>query len=790
MADSDLKINVTTTADLTGLDEVQAKMLQLQETQKGFLAPIPPQLLGLAAPIEQATAEAKNLNTEASKLPDWLNIGRFQAAALSRELTNGTLNARSLGTSLASFGGPISVAAIGLFTIVDLILKASQEQDKWTDEVLKTTAEMEKLGESILRAQDDLRETQIIMNAPLGAGLQMAQQQLERLKTEQSLVNLQTVDGLNEYKKYGEEIAKTQRLVDELTKKQGSQADTVQRITDQIALNNASGNEELTIQLKVQAVHDATLRTLREKQVPEKLAADLANEAANSERQKLETIAGQAPAQSTYNELLKQAEIIIQGIRQQQQLIQSSPFMGADEKSVALLKSYTTEMQQLQQIINGLQAQKAAGGLDPAQQEQVNQKLQQTNFEMQSLSQKVLALQAPLRTELTSWANSFGTTAHQIGQTIQQTIGAALQSVNQFLVTGKFNAQALLQQIATLGLQLLEQMAIQRLMSLFNQNAAVAQAAVTGPLVAAAWGPAATAVSVATQGGADVAATSAFALTLSSIQGMLALQHGGFVPGHGTGDTVPAMLTPGEFVVNRHSAAAIGYGNLEEMNMYAAGGMVRATRRNYGLFDNLGNIDSPWNFPVDEWGFPINIPISPGGSGTSFTPDDTGGGGTGGGGTPSTSGGGGTPYVPFVSPTIFAPRGGGQPGGFNIPGGINWSPGSPGGSLGTAGGKMALHSSIMQNWAHTQGYRSVGDWMRRSGFTLPTGGGGGQGLSGAGRGMTKNFARGGMVSGGGPQVHVYPVMDRKAIIRDMASKEGHKLIFDVVKGRRIDLGMK
>jgi TP901 family phage tail tape measure protein len=42
---------------------------------------------------------------------------------------------------------------------------------------------------------------------------------------------------------------------------------------------------------------------------------------------------------------------------------------------------------------------------------------------------------------------------------------------------------------------------------------------------------------------------------------------------HGT-DTVPAMLTPGEFVVNKQSAQSIGYGNLHKINKYAKGGVV------------------------------------------------------------------------------------------------------------------------------------------------------------------------------------------------------------------------
>ena len=47
-------------------------------------------------------------------------------------------------------------------------------------------------------------------------------------------------------------------------------------------------------------------------------------------------------------------------------------------------------------------------------------------------------------------------------------------------------------------------------------------------------------------------------------------------------DTVPALLTPGEFVVNKKSAQSFGYGNLKNINKYAAGGIVRPGKNNYG----------------------------------------------------------------------------------------------------------------------------------------------------------------------------------------------------------------
>jgi len=51
---------------------------------------------------------------------------------------------------------------------------------------------------------------------------------------------------------------------------------------------------------------------------------------------------------------------------------------------------------------------------------------------------------------------------------------------------------------------------------------------------------------------------------------------GGMVPGSGNRDTVPAMLTPGEFVIRKSSVAKLGAENLAVMNKYALGGPVSA----------------------------------------------------------------------------------------------------------------------------------------------------------------------------------------------------------------------
>lgn len=64
---------------------------------------------------------------------------------------------------------------------------------------------------------------------------------------------------------------------------------------------------------------------------------------------------------------------------------------------------------------------------------------------------------------------------------------------------------------------------------------------------------------------------------------------GGIVPGSGSGDTVPAMLTPGEFVVKKSAAKAIGFSKLASMNKFAKGGLVKNKRLK--KYDEANGID-------------------------------------------------------------------------------------------------------------------------------------------------------------------------------------------------------
>ena len=56
--------------------------------------------------------------------------------------------------------------------------------------------------------------------------------------------------------------------------------------------------------------------------------------------------------------------------------------------------------------------------------------------------------------------------------------------------------------------------------------------------------------------------------------GPIGFASGGFVPGQGNSDTVPAMLTPGEFVIRKKAVQTIGADRLAGMNRYAGGGRI------------------------------------------------------------------------------------------------------------------------------------------------------------------------------------------------------------------------
>ena len=72
-------------------------------------------------------------------------------------------------------------------------------------------------------------------------------------------------------------------------------------------------------------------------------------------------------------------------------------------------------------------------------------------------------------------------------------------------------------------------------------------------------------------------ASSVFNKIQGSKQQAQGFNRGGPVPGSGNGDTVPAMLEPGEFVIRKSAVQAYGTQNLANINKYARGGKSKKT---------------------------------------------------------------------------------------------------------------------------------------------------------------------------------------------------------------------
>ena len=106
-------------------------------------------------------------------------------------------------------------------------------------------------------------------------------------------------------------------------------------------------------------------------------------------------------------------------------------------------------------------------------------------------------------------------------------------------------------------------------------------------------------------------------------------KNGGQVPGKGEGDTVPAMLTPGEFVMSKGAVNHIGVENLMSMNKEGGG----TNKPEIMKFAGGGSVPSAPNPPTS------------GGGGVTVLPSKGGSGSSGGGG-----GGGERTQAPYISP--------------------------------------------------------------------------------------------------------------------------------------------
>src|SRR5581483_8498511 len=263
-------------------------------------------------------------------------------------------------------------------------------------------------------------------------------------------------------------------------------------------------------------------------------------------------------------EYTRQTATVLAQIRGSQNLIEQNPFLSIDQQNSAL---------------------------DPAQYEQVRQKVIQDTFALEGLRLKLASLGfgGQLRTELTSFVNQFGSGAHQLAGIITGTLNTAIGSTSQALTalifkTGNWKqafaqaAQSIVQNIIQIALQFVVS---RLLMSALNRvaggaDAAAANAQASG--AAAAWAPAATSAAIATEGVAAGVGLAGYLSSLSAgVAGATALAGAGgslgsFASGGFTGDLEGYRFHKREFVFNEIATRTIGVDRLAALHDNAISG--------------------------------------------------------------------------------------------------------------------------------------------------------------------------------------------------------------------------
>jgi len=393
-----------------------------------------------------------------------------------------------------------------------------------------------QLAQSQLDWVDTLPRTQ--------AGINQVQTQIEFWKQRMQEAQAMGTAGIALWIEYARVVENLQRVLNLLTNEFNSLAAVQQRLDAQTRLANAAGNETLTLRAKiVNAWYEEYNASKLAGYTEEQAQQNAAQAAYNTQR-----LAGAAlSAKDAHKDLtaaLREEHAMLQQIRAEQELTKTAPFMGADEKQVALLREYGAEMAEIEAELARISRLKV-GVTDPVEMAQLNAQTLQLQNRWRQIAQEQSALMHPLQAQLQTWVNSWGTAVHQIGTLIEDTIGKALESLNTWITTGKFNLQSFMQQIEMLGLKLVEQLILQQAMALINSRINAELARITGGQIAAAMAPAATAATIATEGAAAADAPWQVALALSSVTGILGGGGGSASGGFHAGGEIPRFHNGG-----------------------------------------------------------------------------------------------------------------------------------------------------------------------------------------------------------------------------------------------------
>jgi hypothetical protein len=285
---------------------------------------------------------------------------------------------------------------------------------------------------------------------------------------------------------------------------------------------------------------------------------------------KLAEIQSAKSAAAAFDDQKKQGELALQGLSNEREQInlkiqtgQLSQMQG-EIQIAALENNRLPELQKLAAAMHDA----AIKPEDVQKAEEFKQKLDQmaasADFMGQEFGKFKTSIEQGGISELSTFLGSTINQVHGVGDAFRQLAGSAVAS---------------LQKIAA---QLLAEIVIRKLIQAITHQddspgtkiatAGAAGLAQAAPLIAASAAMGTAGGIVLGAGitlGASAAALQIAATTLlvaNSIGGAAGLAGGGLIGGSGTGDTVPAMLTPGEFVVREPAVREVGVAALSALN--------------------------------------------------------------------------------------------------------------------------------------------------------------------------------------------------------------------------------
>ena len=581
-----------------------------------------------------------------------VNMARMkqEGIVLAREAAAGNIRASTLSSLLGSMGTSITIASIAGYELYQIISHSADQQIRFAKEINQTT---EELAKQIVEWTDLANKAQ-----SFGDTVKLADKmklELATLKANLAKFRAEDLDGwrswadsvakvlgsaLNKYlDKFGtgsiagggsgpqpfaadaaqakaiaaeeqlrQAVVARNALLDQSISKTEAWAKAEANLPQGIADWTAKLSEaEAKLTVLEAARHakpgdDAALKAaLDQRDVVETLREQLNQLGDESDKANRKTAGGHQQVTA----LLREESALLQGIRQQQQLISQDPFLSIAAKDELLRNLYLKEQIALHVQILAVQLKikelDAIGNpKEQAQVEELKAKLQGLVFTYDSLGQKIqtLSFKGGLHADLVTWVNSFGDAAQQVSNVITTTLNAAIEQTTKLLTdaifrTGDWRAAWLAVEEAAVGA--LIRMVVQYIVSqtvmwavnqAFGKQAqnATNQSAIDA---AAAWAPGATSASIATYGAAAYTGTAAYIAGLVASEAVAVGlagggSKGGFKKGDYTGDGPAGEYAgpahKGEFYFTKDETSSIGLGRIRSFRdtakRFASGGRV------------------------------------------------------------------------------------------------------------------------------------------------------------------------------------------------------------------------